>query len=467
MFTLGLTSVGLAVIAGLTIKFLLEFNPQSFEGRISWREFAIGTALIAVVLVPLTIHIGWKAARANNLSFNEYYNGWEVRAIAQPIACERDGSCRYEYDCDPYPVIVSYSCNCDEDGCSVCFRTEIHYHSCPYVKTETTYAVQTTLGEFTIAEHRFPNDPQTQRWRERESVPQHLIDSAGVGEPPFWAAAKQRLDSGKPGPVTKRMSYDNYILASDRSILRQYSAEIERYKSHGLLPALQSGIRDFYLADKLYFVGFNPPNQEEWQKKLQYLNAGLGFELQADLHLVITQNKEISGNPDMYLLALKAHWQDPAVFGKDAISKNTVMIVMGTEDGKNVSWARAITGMPLGNERLVTAIRELNGVPLVPDILIGNVGLSSKSVTVDGVLSGIFWGRKDPGTKFKRVVMGGKDDGNSSGFTYLVNEIEITPRQRFWIGVCAFIGSLLIWMIAVLVDDDELFGSTRQARRHY
>lgn len=469
MLTIGIVSMALAIIAGLGIKFLLESNSQSFEGRISWREFFIGTALISVVLVPLTIHIGWKVAKANNLSFNEYYNGWETKAVAQPIACERDGSCYHEYNCDPYPVVVPYPCNCTKRGCSVCFRTEIHYHSCPYVKTETNYFVQTTLGDFTIAEHRFPNDPQTQCWRNGESIPQYVIDNAGVGEPPFWMAAKQRLDSGKPGPVTKRMSYDNYILASDRSILHQYSAEIEKYKSQGLLPTLQSGVHDFYLADKLYFVGFNPSNSEEWQKKLQYLNAGLGSELEGDLHLVIVQNKEISGNPDSYLLALKAYWQNPAVFGKDAISKNTIMIVAGTEDGKNVSWARAITGMPLGNERLTTAIRELGTVSLSPDSLIGNVNeLSSKSKTVDGALSKILWGRKDPGTKFKRVIMGGKNDGgDSNGFTYLANEIVITPWQRFWIGVCAFIGSLLIWFIAVLVDDDELFDTTRRKRWRY
>jgi hypothetical protein len=472
MVMLAILAIFAALAAGLAVKFTLDRLHSQKE--ITWNEFAAGTVAIAIVIVPLSVYSGWKIAKANNLSFREYWNGWELKAVAQPIQCSRDGPCWYEYDCDPYVVQVPYECGyytgTGENRHYVsqtCYRSETRYHSCPYVKVETTYVVQTTLGDYTIAEHRFPDNPQFHRWRSYVDVPGYVIDRAGIGEPQFWIRVKERVESGNPGPVTKRASYDNYILASDRTILQQFSGEIENFQSQGLFPELQIGVEDFYLANKVYFVGFQPTNSSEWKKGLQYFNAGFGYELEGDLHLVISRDARISQNPDAYLFALKAFWQNPKVFGKDAISKNSLIVVLGTDDGTTVSWARAITGMPLGNERLIAAIRDsLKGVSLTPDFLLGDVRgkfVSRKGsdqifhAAVDathqssGALNRILWGLEDPAMKFQRVHMGNKD--GSGGFEYLANEIELTHKQRVGILVSAFFSAMGVWLIAVLAGD--------------
>lgn len=472
MVMLAFFAILAALAAGLAVKFLLDHTHSPKE--ITWTEFIAGTIAIAVVIVPLSVYSGWRIAKANNLTFHEYWNGWELKAIAQPIQCSRDGPCWHEYDCDPYVVQVPYECGyytgTGENRHYVsqtCYRSETRYHSCPYVKTETTYVVQTTLGDYIIAEHRFPNDPQSHRWRSYVNVPDYAINRAGVGEPSFWARAKERVESGNPGPVTKRASYDNYILASDRTILQQFSGEIENFRSQGLFPELQRGVENFYHSNKAYFVGFQPSNSGEWQKKLQYFNAGFGAELEGDLHLVVSRDARISQNPDAYLLALKAFWQNPKVFGKDAISKNSLIVVLGTNDGISVSWARAITGMPLGNERLMAEVRDsLKGIPLIPESLLGDVRgkfVSRKgsdqifhaSVASEdrgsGALAKIIWGLDSSATKFQRVHMGKKD--GTGGFEYLANEIELTRKQRIGILLTAFFAAMAVWFIAVLAGD--------------
>jgi hypothetical protein len=255
------------------------------------------------------------------------------------------------------------------------------------------------------------------------------------------------------------MPYENYLLASEKSILKQYSDRIAEYKDQGLLPNLQNGIRDYYYADKVHFVGgYSPESQEAWQNAVMYLNAALGGELQGDLHLVIVQDQGVSGQPDGYLTALKAYWQDPIVWGDNAISKNSIIVVVGTEDGQTVSWARATTGMPLGNEAMTTAVgSRIKGVKLTPEALVGNVtgefytresdgktkvrGLHEK-----GALERIIWGIDDPGTKFARISMAAKDaEDVGSGFVYLGSEIEPSGGQKTLMFIVGFFLSALAW----------------------
>src|SRR3990167_11518560 len=126
----------IAALAGLAIKFFLDYQRNNLE--ITWGEYGLGLLAISFVLTPLIVWAGWSVVRSSNLSFNEYGNGWELQAVAEPVQCSRDGPCWHEYDCDPYIVMVSYECNCatDKDGytsCSTCWRPETRYHDCPYV----------------------------------------------------------------------------------------------------------------------------------------------------------------------------------------------------------------------------------------------------------------------------------------------------------------------------------------------
>lgn len=453
-----LWSTAAIAAAGLLIKYLLDRRGGAEE--ITWTEFAIGMAAATFVISPLVGWAGYKVAQSNLLAFTEYWNGWELAAVRQDVPCTRDGPCRYTYDCDPYLVPVTYSCNCnDKGGCETCVRLETRYHSCPYVTVESTFTVRTTLGDYTIAEHRLPEQPQAHRWRRATAVPAGVIGRAGVGAPPFWREAKLRIDGGIPGPASIRKDYENYILASDRTILKQHSSAIERFRQAGLLPPVATNIRDFYLSDKVYFVGYRPPDAAAWQSALRYLNAALGTELQGDLHLVLVQEPRVGENPEAYALALRAHWQDRTILGKNCLSKNGIAVIAGTIDGTSVAWAHAFTGMPIGNEALTVAVRNgLKGTPFTPENIIGTVRgqfhISAGAKRVrglhgQGALERILWGLEEPTTKFARVSMKAADAGDiGSGYLYLRGEIEPTTGQRITITVIEFVASLGVWLAA-------------------
>jgi hypothetical protein len=443
--------------AGILVKWLLEFKES--DARISWREFAIGMACTPL-LAALTAYIGWVIARHNNVTFSEYLNGWEIAAVKHVTECHRDGACLWEYDCDPYIVMVPYSCNCNDKGvCSTCYRPETRYHSCPYVDREYSYSVQTTLGNYPVAKGVFPENPQAHRWRRSEAIPQSVIYRAGVGDPIFWTTAKQRCDADSPGPVTKKHNYPNYILASEHTIMKQYSGDIEEYRKNNLLPELPKEVRALYWADKAKFVGFKPPDAMIWQKSLEYLNAALGSQLNGDLMLVVVKSSAVSANPERYSLALKAFWQDKKTHQIYALPKNAIVVILGTEDGSVVSWSRAFTAMPIGNEKLTVMLRDgLRGLPLAPEHIIGLVGSHRDEKGVhyppDGnatVLCRLLWGLDDPSTRFSRISMSGKD--SRGGFLYLKGEIRLTTNQTIVIILCAFLVCLSVWLWAAIHFD--------------
>lgn len=445
MLTIILLAIVAAALAGLGVRSVLRL--KNSEHEISWREYAIGMVIITLVVSPLVGWIGWKLAQNGNASFNEYWNGWEISADAHPVTCTRDGPCRYEYDCDPYVVMVSYDCNCstDKDGrshCSTCWRPETRYHDCPYVTTETTYTINTTLGRYTIAEHQFPANPDANRWRASKPVPADVAARAGTGQPPFWAGARSRCQAGQPGPVTARRTYENYVLASDWANPKKYSADIQEFRKANELPAIRKDVQAFYHADKVHFVGARPPDAPLWQNAVEYLNARLGSELQGDLHLVLVRNDTISADPGRYVYALKAYWQDPRVFGHDVLSKNGIVVVVGTKDGQTVTWSRAFTGMPIGNEKMLDALnRDLDGKPLTPEALAGP----------GGVLQSVLWGQSDPAIRFKRQHMKGED--GKSGYLYLKNEIQLTGGQKWAVFTFTLLACLVVWVVFALRDE--------------
>lgn len=444
-----IVAVVATLAVGLAVKLLTDRGVLDDFGygakRITRLEFAIGALICALVVVPVTVIVGNKLALANNLTFHEYWNGYETAALRSDIECHRDGSCHFTYRCDPYEVVDIVTVpNADGKGTHTETRTHTEYHSCPEATVEWDFTVQTTLGDFHI-ERTFTDNPQPFRG---DSV----RGDVRRGTPPFWQSAADRVARGDPGPVTVRKDYENYILASQSTILHKHSDDVERFRS--IMPAPASAVRDFYGADKAYFVngGLDPAAEQAWRDQVLRFGAAFGTDLQGDLHVVIARLGAADGDP--FTGALEAYWTGPA-FGRDALSKNALVIVLGT-DGADVTWARAFTGMPRGNEALLTDLqRELPGHRLDPDLLGSPKGqlADGKIVAVapgDSLVARQVWGPD----QFARVSMHGAGS-SAGGYTYLGGDIQPTTGQKWLIVGVAGIVSLIVWTVMVVVGTDQ------------
>lgn len=408
--------------------------------------------IVAFGLNPLVYNVGENIAQTSASKFNEYWNGFETASNLSEITCTRDGSCRNTYQCDPYQVTVTRTRTVtDSEGKS---RTETYqeqetrYHDCPYSQQETSYYVDSTIDNFTIASSVMTGEP----FRMMKSIP-----GGKQTAPAEWLEAKARIDSGNPGPVTAVKSYQNYILASQSSLFKTYSDKIEDLKSKNLLPIPSNGTFKTYQATKAYKVGTaNVPLFGNYLTDLSYLNGAIGDDLRGDLHVVFAP-ENIDYGKDDYANALMAYWQSPEM-KRNAISKNSIVIIMGTSsDGKTVSWAKAMTGMPLGNEAMLTQLEsELKDAPLDAKLLgKPTFDVTSNSVkSSDGLVESILWGTN----KFARVSMtaNGSDD-NGSGFAYLKDQIKPSGWAIFWIAfVNSIMGISILGLVMLLIRGEQI-----------
>lgn len=450
MFTLILLGAVITLVVGFALKFYLDRSKSRYE--IDKKEFAIVGFVMCLVVIPGTSYLGIQMAIQNNVTFYETWSGWEKEAVWIKTRCTKNGPCLREYDCDPYQVQVPYDCSTGSGKDRVqktCYRSETRYHDCPYTTHEWTFVVETTVGDFTIASHNLPTNPNQHRWRQSKRVPEGRFPT---GMPQFWADAKARLDANNPGPACKRYSYDNYILASQTSIMQRFNDSIEVYTKDGMLPELAQGkdVHGFYSLDRVYFAGVSVPG--DWQGAIQRFNAAFGTTLQGDLHLVVVDANKVTDKHN-YFGALMAYWQSDA-FGKEALSKNALVVAVGTKDGKTIEWSKAATGMPIGNELLLVQIEsDLKGAELTPDGILGHASASFNAGELEvsnsnGALEKLVWGPN----QFKRVSMSGDGD-DAAGFKYLLTEIEPTSGQKSMILFGVFIFALIGWGIAIYVGE--------------
>lgn len=428
---------GLIVLAGCWV---ISAYTET-DCRMSKSAIAAGLAAGCLCIAPLVAYVGSDIVRESAVRYNEYWNGYEVAAQYAVTKCQRDGQCRHTYDCDPYEVTETHTSTDSKGNVTTHTTTETKYHSCPEATEEFRYWVETTLGDFTVVSSGFSDNPIS--WRSGNSLPA----SVHRGVPKFWADAKTRIDQGDPGPVTEVNQYDNFILASQSSLLKKYSAAVEDYKAQGLLPKHSGELHDLYHVNKVSFVGINVPDQQAWQDSLEHLNAAAGTQLQGDVHLVVVPADRVT-NPDEYAGALAAYWQSKE-FGRNALSKNGIGVVVAVKDAA-VSWSRSFTGMPLGNEGLMQDISSrLKGVAFSPEQVIGHPVASfgdgegfDHGVRIThgtGAIESALWGPE----KFLRVSMGG--DESSPGYKYLKAELQPSGSQRTTMAVITFVLSLLAW----------------------
>jgi hypothetical protein len=413
------------------------------------------------------------------VTYQQFLNGVETKAAASTTVCKAGHSgdsessghsnCHDTYVSGTYTYPVWYSvevCTTDSKGNTNC-HTEMrccHYPSAniytPYATRETTYSIESSFGFKDNSPYHFPGiyldaDPKPYSSR---AIPSNLPR----GAPADWLDAKAHLDAGDPRPVTAIDKYDNYILASKDKVLNAYSNDIGQFKTAGLLPPHTAGIMSDPItgpsksqADKLSFVDVSLPDEQAWQAALMRYNAALGLKLQGDLHVVMVDASRVPADQSVpYLGALKAYWQGPA-FGKRALAKNGIILVMGISDNSTIEWAEASTGMPYGNEQMEQYIHDfLPGTRLDPKAVFGvpRTVISGSKATVTlsqppGTLGKIMFQQ----VPFKRASMSCQDK-DCVGFKDLLGKIEPTKTQKTWMVIIIAFLSIILWFIVGATD---------------
>lgn len=427
MFLLILSIIIVVVLVGIILQKL-------FPNEITKGELYITSGVLSCVIIPLTIFLGWKLSVNSRISFQEYRNGWETKTIHHKIKCTRDGVCKWCYDCDPYIVMVSYSCGTSKQP-RTCLRAETRYHSCPYVTEEWTFTVETTIRNFTIDANRFPDNYKNMLYRSKSA--DNIAVQAGIGIPARWDSVDKRLKANTPGPVTGLFGYKNYILPSSQSVWRKDSSAVNDYRTRNLLPKFNMTTYDFYRANKVYSVGL-VEYLNNWNTNLAYVNGYIGKQLQGDLQLILVNNRYIDQNPDRYTNAVEAYWKNIEVFEHNAVAKNALVVIMGT-DGNKVLWSRAFSGMPIGNEKFIIGIRNMKNIPFDPDSALGIVKVDNtlNHTSHRGYLTELLTFSSN---KYQRVDM--------DKFSYLKNQIDPLTSQLVAIIFVALFLSSIGWGIA-------------------
>jgi hypothetical protein len=442
---------GVLIVAstGVAIHFLLKMMKSDLE--LTWKEFGFVMAFFMAIGLFGIISLFDYLAVKNLVTYKENWSGFETSANWERVTCSEDGFCTHTYDCHPYTVLEIYDCSyTDSKGNRVsqtCTRPVTKYHSCPYTKEEWSFSVDTSTGDSVQMAYRwFPTDPEQHRWRAWGDLWIPALPSyVSSGVPANWSAANERLQSHRPGAVTFRHEYPNYVLAANLSILHKYSDKIEEFKAANLLPDFRSNVLGDYTGDRVYLVGTQSQSMDEWRAASNLFNGALGLERQGDLHLVIVSAKQVNiDDADDYVGALAAYWQSDK-FEKDALSKNGIIVVLATADDKTVAWARAATGMPSGNELLTLTLRDaLQGLPLTPASIFGSPNasvlkkankLTAEVHHTEGALEKVLFGPDG----FTRVHM--------ADYQYLHHEIKPTSEQIRWLYVTIFFVSILAWGI--------------------
>jgi hypothetical protein len=478
MWTLAFSAVVLAVLAGLACKFILDgrqirsYTNQPHE--IAWKEFAVVTLVMIFLFTPATLAVGKKLSVANIVTYGQFLNGVETKAVDNVTTCRAGhagqsesagrSNCHYSYDTGKdYHWTTqepeNYSCTGADGKSTTCIRMVTVHHSAsiyaPYATREHHYAIESSFGFKMNETFHFPDtyldtDPEPYG---RKSIPSNYPR----GAPADWQDAKERLAAGDPRSITALDKYDNYVLASDDVTLKAYSDDIDRYKEANLLPDHTAKILSDPIggpsqsqARKLSFVDVTVPNEADWQASLMRFNTALGMKLQGDMHVVFVDAAKVpSVEAVPYTSALKAYWQSP-VFGKRALAKNGIVLVAGISNNSNIEWAESTTGMPFGNELMEQYIRDnLPGSTFTPEGLFGapktvitgedaEVTLSSPRGTVEQIVF--------ESAPFARASMGCEgDDDSCVGYKDLLDTIEPTRGQKVVMLVITTFIAFILW----------------------
>jgi hypothetical protein len=416
--------------------------------------------------------IGLNAAQTGAVSgYDQYLNGTVV-AVPPPtqVVCTRDGSCVHTERCDKYVISYAYT---DKNGN---YHPEVDgYHQCPIATVEyTDYVKYSTRPDgshqkiLVIADHRFAANPV--HWSEWGGV--DWTDSWGTpsfgdvprGAPAVMAQWRRDIAAGNAPSITVQDTYDNYILASEGTILRAYSGDINKLLRLHLLPDhtanMTNPIYGYLNAAKMQFVCMpKPVNAAAWESALMHFNSALGTHLQGDMHVLAIRSSCLSKagvSTEDALNAVQAYWLNE--LGKDAIAKNGIILLLGVDDsGSTIQWAKAATGMPIGNNVMLQMLQSaLANVSFSPAAVFGNT--TATIVNVKGTLTprytlgkGVVPNVVMVQQPFKRACMKcesasdkAKGEGGQ-GFVYLQTEIPLAGTTLVVTDILYVISMLILW----------------------
>lgn len=429
--------ISAAIVLGLGWFLKTHVNTrENYYTPITDLEYIWTSVLILCVVVPGVIFASWKISKNNQLRYVEHLNGWETGTVHNVVQCYRDGPCHHEYDCDPYIVMVSYRYSCGKNRTCTGTRPETRYHSCPYAKQEWRHYVNTTLGTYNIDGNRLPPDYKTNPWRSRVA-PDYLASRVGVGHPERWVQAKARVDGDSAGPVTKFHTYENYVLASHMTVLRnEVRQDIQKYKKDSLLPYIKRDILYEYGIDKVYPVKTAIP--AGFRESVHRLSSSLGTTYKGDLRVVVVGNQ--IQNLDEYTNSLKSFWQSREYQDNNhALPKNSITLVIQT-DGTTVTGSKAFSGMPTGNTLVMDRLStQLKGLPFKTETLFGYPRYRApKNIPLDsmGKVGYIMMQTDNP---FQRENMG--------MYSYLRGDVQPSKAAKVWSVILSIVLGMLCWAI--------------------
>ncbi len=276
-----------------------------------------------------------------------------------------------------------------------------------------------------------------------------------------WKEADEKIRSGDLPPSTTTVTTVNHFLASRQTILKNYGGDIPRFRDAKLLVPHTQNYRDplinGYMAKKVVPAGFTLNNEPAWQNTIAALGSKC-YELHGcDVHMVaVLDSKVPMGEADSFAGAHLAYWQSE--LGKNGIAENMVVVFVGVDDAqKKVIWARAVTGLPSGNEALIAAIAfELPNTPFEPSSLLGAptaklVGDKVQFGQTDGLVDQII------NTKYPFEPVCVRDNCGEGVFTYLKEEVYIPWWALTLIVLVSLALTVPVWMFFVRKPFFELF----------
>ena len=332
---------------------LLPNMAWPFIAKAIWhQEITTGEVLANVLTVFCIGMLGYGISTSLNSRDVEILNGEVTKKIRDEVHC------RHSYKCHCYET-----CSTDSQGHRSC--TE-HCSTCYDHDFDVDWDVHSNLGSWTI----------------------DTIDRQGLKEPPRWTVVK----AGDPVSMTN--SFENLVKASQSSLFNteQVAKELAKYK--GGFPGYPANVYDYYKHNKLVLVGLSLPKAEtdKWNYLLANSAKKLGPKWRANPLVVL-----VKGQPADYANALEMAW----LGGK----LNDVVLVVGTDTGKDVKWARAFSW---------------STEPMI-EVTMRDSVLELTSLTPEGVVAA--FDKNVPKNFHKR---------SKKSFEYLKDEVQPTPAAMVW-----------------------------------